>query len=141
DFTFDETILTFGSPPVAGAGLTGGNWNVTGNVLPDPGPIRTLRVSAFSNDFMPLSGSGTLYQLRMRRVSGTPGASTPLLWQADPNNFIFIDANLDTHAATQVDGMITITGPAATPSPTPTATATVPPSPTPTATATVPPPS
>src|SRR5438045_1734408 len=51
DFTFDETILTFGSPPVAGAGLTGGNWNVTGNVLPDPGPIRTLRVSAFSNDF------------------------------------------------------------------------------------------
>src|SRR5438874_2169622 len=137
DFSFDETVLTFPIPPVQNAGLTGGNWNVTGNVIPGPGPIRTLRVSAFSNDFTPLSGSGILYQLRMLRVSGTPGASTALTWAADPNNFFFIDANLDTHVATQVDGLITITGPPATPSPTPTATATVPPSPTPTATATV----
>src|ERR1051325_3654744 len=42
DFNFDETILTFGTPPVMNAGLTGGNWNVSGNVIPGGGPIRTL---------------------------------------------------------------------------------------------------
>src|SRR5215831_13753404 len=110
DFNFDETVLTFGSPPVMNAGLTGGNWNVSGNVIPGGGPMRTLRVSAFSNDFTPLSGSGMLYQIRMLRVSGTPGASTGLVWQPDPNNFIFIDANLDVHVPNQTDGMITITG-------------------------------
>ena len=137
DFTFDETVLTFSSPnPVQGAGLTGSNWNVSGNVIPGPGPIRTLRVSAFSNDFTPLSGSGVLYQLRMLRVSGTPGASSPLTWAADPNNFFFIDTNLDSHVPAQDNGLITITGPPETPSPTPTATATVPPTPTPTPTPT-----
>ena len=80
DFTFDETVVTFQNPPVSGAGLTAGNWNVTGNILAGPGPIRTLRVSAFSNDFTPLSGSGTLYNLNMTRVSSTPGASTALTW-------------------------------------------------------------
>src|SRR4029079_8745898 len=75
DFTFDETVATFSSPPVQKAGLTNGNWNVSGNVLPGSGPIRTLRVSAFSNDFIPLSGSGMLYQIRMLRVSSTGGAS------------------------------------------------------------------
>src|SRR5205085_5990546 len=113
DLTFDETVVTFSAPPVQNSGLSAGNWTVTGNVIPGPGPIRTLRVSAFSNDFTPLSGSGMLYQLRMLRVSGTPGASTPLTWGADPNNFFFIDSNLDTHPATQVDGLITITGPPA----------------------------
>ena len=98
DFTFDERVITFQNPPVQKAGITGGNWNVSGNVLPGAGPIRTLRVSAYSNDFTPLSGSGTLFELRMTRVSSTPGASTQLLWVAPPNQFIFIDADLNTQA-------------------------------------------
>ena len=96
DFTFDETVVTFQNPPVSGAGLTGGNWNVTGNVLAGPGPIRTLRVSAYSNDFTPLSGSGTLFNLNMTRVSSTPGASTALTW-APPDGIYFIDSDLNTH--------------------------------------------
>ena len=96
DFTFDERVLTFQSEPVQKSGLTGGNWNVSGNVLAGTGPIRTLRVSAFSNDFAPLSGTGTLFELKMSRVSSTPGASTQLVWAAPPNQFIFIDADLKT---------------------------------------------
>jgi hypothetical protein len=95
DFTFDETVVTFQATPVSSAGLTASNWNVSGNVLPGGGPIRTLRVSAFSNDFVPLSGAGTLFNLNMTRVSSTPGASTALTWAADPNNFYFIDSDLD----------------------------------------------
>ena len=68
DFIFDERVVTFQSPPVSNAGLTGGNWNVSGNVRPGAGPIRTLRISAYSLDFTPLSGSGTLFELRMTRV-------------------------------------------------------------------------
>ena len=92
DFTFDERIVTFQSPPVQKAGLTGGNWNVSGNVLPGAGPIRTLRISAYSNDLTPLSGSGTLFELRMTRVSKAD-QSTQLLWAAPPDNFIFIDTD------------------------------------------------
>ena len=95
DLTFDERVVTFQSQPVQKAGLTGANWNVTGNVLAGAGPIRTLRVSAYSNDFTPLSGSGTLFELRMRRVR--PGAqSTQLIWAAPPDDLIFIDADLNT---------------------------------------------
>jgi len=95
DFTFDERVVTFQSDPVRKAGITGGNWNVSGNVLPGKGPIRTLRVSAYSNDFTPLSGKGTLFELRMTRVSkAAQGAQ--LLWAAPPNGFIFIDADLNT---------------------------------------------
>ena len=109
DFTFDETVVTFQNPPVSAAGLTGGNWNVSGNVIPGGGPIRTLRVSAFSNDFVPLSGSGTLFNLNMTRVSSTGGASTALTWAADPNNFFFIDSNLDPHTpGSTPPGSITI---------------------------------
>ena len=96
DFTFDSTIITFENEPVQKAGLTSGNWNVTGNVLDGPGPIRTLRISAFSNDFEPLSGSGTLFELRMTRVSKA-GEITQLLWAAPPDHFIFIDAELEMH--------------------------------------------
>jgi hypothetical protein len=96
DFTFDSTVITFESEPVQKAGLTSGNWNVTGNVLDGPGPIRTLRISAFSNELEPLSGSGTLCELRMTRVSKA-GQITQLLWAAPPDHFIFIDANLKTH--------------------------------------------
>lgn len=109
DFTFDETIVTFQSPPVSGTGLTNTNWNVSGNVLPGGGPIRTLRISAFSNDFTPLSGSGVLFNLNMTRVSSTPGANTALTWAASPNDFIFIDADLNPHSPCSIPpGSITI---------------------------------
>jgi hypothetical protein len=95
DFAFDERVVTFQSEPVQKAGLTGGNWNVSGNVLPGTGPIRTLRISAYSNDFTPLNGSGTLFELRMTRV-GKAAQGTQLIWAAPPDQFIFIDANLKT---------------------------------------------
>jgi hypothetical protein len=88
-------VVTFQSPPVQKAGMTGGNWNVSGNVLPGTGPMRTLRISAFSNDFVALSGSGTLFELRVTRVSKT-GQGTPLVWAAPPDNFFFIDDDLNT---------------------------------------------
>jgi len=93
DFNFDERVATFRSEPVRKAGMTGGNWNVSGNVMPGTGPIRTLRISAYSNDFTPLSGSGTLFELRMTRV-GKAAQGTPWLWAAPPDQFIFIDADL-----------------------------------------------
>jgi hypothetical protein len=95
DFTFDERVVSFASEPVSIAGLTSGNWNVSGAVLAGPGPIRTLRISAFSNDYTPLSGSGKLFNLNMTTVSRGV-ESTPLLWAAPPDNFIFIDNDLQT---------------------------------------------
>ena len=94
DITFDERVITFESEPVQNAGLTAGNWNVSGNVLDGAGPIRTLRISAYSNDFTALSGSGTLFELKMTHVSKA-GQSTQLLWAAPPDQFIFIDADLN----------------------------------------------
>lgn len=108
DFTFDERVVTFQSPPVQKAGVTGGNWNVSGNVLPGTGPIRTLRVSAYSNDFVPLSGAGTLFELRMTRVTKAAQV-TPLTWAAAPNHFFFIDADLNTQKpADAVSGNATV---------------------------------
>jgi len=95
DFTFDERVVSFQEPVIQKAGITGGNWNVSGNVLPGQGPIRTLRISAFSNDFVPLNGSGILFELRMKRVS-KGGESSPLKWAAPPDHFFFIDADLNT---------------------------------------------
>jgi hypothetical protein len=95
DFSFDERVVSFESEPVQKAGITAGNWNVSGNVLPGAGPIRVLRVSAYSNDFTPLSGSGTLFELRMTRVN-TAAQSTELIWAPPPDQFIFIDADLNT---------------------------------------------
>jgi hypothetical protein len=110
DFTFDKRVVTFQGEPVQKAGITGGNWNVSGNVLPGAGPMRTLRISAYSNDFTPLSGSGTLFELRMRRVSQS-APSTPLLWAAPPDQFIFIDAELKTQpAGNAAPGRVTISG-------------------------------
>jgi hypothetical protein len=91
-------VVTFQSPPVQAAGLTGTNWNVTGNVLSGDGPIRTLRVSAYSNDFTPLSGSGTLFELRMRRVR-PEAQSAQLIWAAPPDDLIFIDTDMNTQRA------------------------------------------
>jgi hypothetical protein len=93
DFTFDERVVTFAGEPVRKAGLTDGNWNVSGNVLPGVGPIRTVRLSAFSNDFTPLSGEGTLFELNILRVS--KAQDTALIWAAPPDQFIFIDADLN----------------------------------------------
>ena len=95
DFTFDERVVAFQSAPVRKAGITRGNWNVSGNVLPGTGPIRTLRISAYSNDFTPLSGSGTLFELRMSSVRKA-AHGTQLLWAPPPDQFIFIDADLNT---------------------------------------------
>ena len=97
DFTFDERVVTFQSPFVQKAGITGGNWNVSGNVLPGTGPIRTLRISAYSNDFVPLLGSGTLFELRMSWVSQA-AQGTQLIWAAGEDQFIFIDADLKTQS-------------------------------------------
>jgi len=94
DFSFDERAVGFQNEPVQKAGLTGGDWNVSGNVLPGIGPIRTLRISAFSNDFVPLAGEGTLFELRMKKV-GEATQAIQLLWTAPPN-FIFIDTELNT---------------------------------------------
>jgi hypothetical protein len=113
DFTFDERVVTFQSPFVQKAGLTGGNWNVSGNVLPGTGPMRTLRISAFSNDFVPLNGSGTLFELKMTRVTKA-AESTPLKWVAPPNHFFFIDADLNTQApGTAESGKVTLAAPSA----------------------------
>src|SRR5205814_9997527 len=101
DFLFDSAVCTFltTSPgPTQAAGLTAVNWNVSGNVLnTGPGTMKTLRISAFSNDFTALNGMGTLFNVRMLRVSNTPGATSALAWKPAPDNFIFIDDNLDTH--------------------------------------------
>lgn len=92
---FDSRTVTFQDSPIQKAGLTAGNWNVTGNVLPGDGPIRRLRVSAFSNDFIPLSGSGPLFELRL---AGN-GKGAQLNWAPAPDQFIFIDRDLKTHEA------------------------------------------
>src|SRR5207237_7516559 len=45
----------------------------------------------------------------MTRVSTTQGMSTALTWAASPNDFIFIDSNLDSHApGSTPPGRITI---------------------------------
>jgi hypothetical protein len=110
DFTFDERVVSFQSEPVQKAGLTGGNWNVSGNVLPGRGPLRTLRISAYSNDFTPLSGEGTLFELRMAGVNKA-ARSTRLLWAAPPDNFVFIDIDLKTQKpGNAAPGSITVSG-------------------------------
>ncbi len=107
DFTFDERVVSFENVPVQKAGLTAGNWNVSGNILPGVGPIRTLRVSAYSNDFARLSGVGTLFELRVKLL-GTAAGKTPISWSASPaNQFIFIDSDLNVQRPFRaVDGAV-----------------------------------
>ncbi len=93
DITFDERSIVFDTDPVQKAGLTAKNWNVTGNVLDGPGPIRTLRISAYSLDFAPLSGQGTLFELKMNGVTKGSGDSR-LEWDPASEGFFFIDADL-----------------------------------------------
>jgi hypothetical protein len=125
DFTFDSAVVTFAAPFVQAAGLTASNWNVSANILnTGPGTMKRLRISAFSLDFTPLNGSGLLFNLRMLRVSSTPGETSALVWAADPDNFIFIDADLNAHVPDQNNGLTTITGTPPTPTPTPSGTPT-----------------
>ena len=72
------------------------------------GTAKVLRVSAFSTDFTPLNGCGVLFNLNMRRVSGAANANSPLIWAANPDNFIFIDGNLGQSSALQDNGYIGI---------------------------------
>jgi hypothetical protein len=119
DFTFDSRVVSFSHPPVQPAGLTASSWTVAGDIQPGPGPIKTLRVTAFSNDGVTaLSGSGSLFQLRMVRVSNTPGAISVLDWAASPNNVYFYDSQ-DQFPPKQTNGLVTITGPVPTGTPTP----------------------
>lgn len=96
DVTFDERVITFEDEPIQGAGLTADNWTLSANILPGEGPIRTLRISAYSNDLIPLSGSGTLFELKMIRANSVAGSSSELNWLSSPHEFIFIDADLET---------------------------------------------
>ena len=122
DMTFDSAVAA-PSPagnPVAPAGLTATNWTVAGNVLnTGPGTIKTLRISCYVNDGVsPLNGSGTLYNIKWVRVSNSVGASTALTWLPSPNNFIYVDSDLNASAVTQINGLINITATTPTPSPT-----------------------
>jgi hypothetical protein len=110
DFTFDERVVTFQGEPVSKAGLTSGNWNVSGKVLAGAGPIRTLRIMGYSNDFVPLRGEGTLFNVNLTRVS-QGGQGTPLIWAAGADQFIFIDADLKTQkAGNAAPGSVTASG-------------------------------
>ena len=114
DLVFDSAVAapSPGSDPVVAAGLTASGWMVSGNVLnTGPGTRKTLRISGFSkNGVTPLSGSGPLYLIHWKRVSTNPGDVTPLTWKPAPDNFIFIDTDLNTLSPVQSNGLITITG-------------------------------
>jgi Dockerin type I domain len=118
DFLFDSAVLTFltASPgPTQAAGLTAVNWNVSGNVLnTGPGTMKTLRISAFSNNFTPLNGMGTLFNLRVQAQTSTFGSSTPLTWAplCGGNEFVFIDCTLNSYDPRQQNnGLVAIQGP------------------------------
>src|SRR4029078_4045346 len=80
DFTYDSAVIGFSTsgPTVQRAGLTSDpNWNISGHILnTGPGTIKTLRLEFFQQDFVPLNGFGTLFELRVFRVGNTPGASS-----------------------------------------------------------------
>jgi hypothetical protein len=134
DIIFDSAVAapTPATAGVAAAGLTATGWTVNSNTIltcngvPCPGTFKTLRVSAFSNDGMtPLNGAGPLFNIHWKRVSTNPGDATTLTWAIPPNDFEFIDTDLNSFSPPQNNGSITIVGGAtptpqpATPTPTP----------------------
>lgn len=146
DITYDSAVVNFSSPYVETSGLTSTNWGVAGNIINSgPGTLKTLRIAGRANDGdTALDGSGTLFNLKMVRVSQTPGTMSRLAAPepgtvaggVELKNFVFINNNLEPSQPDQTDGLITI-GATPTASPTATATASAPPaSPTATATAT-----
>jgi len=115
DFTYDSAVIGF---PTSGgivqrAGLTSDPlWNLSASILSTgPGTIKTLRFSFLRQDFGPLNGFGTLFELRMFRVSNTPGAASALNWALGANQFVFVDENLDSHLPNLTNGVINITAP------------------------------
>ena len=120
DLVFDSSVVTFEGTAVQPAGLTGSDWNVSGNVM-GTNTIKTLRIVAYSlSQTTPLQGSGTLFELRMNRARRSrPNASTALAW-APPDGFFFLTSHSDRRApASTPSGRITIAGANPTPSPTP----------------------
>ena len=116
--TFDERVVTFNAgQPIAKAGVTSANgWTIVGHILQGIGPFRTLRVSAWYPDGVtPISGSGTLFNLRMLRVSSTSGEMSNLAWTGSPDDFEFVNSSRNTVSPFQGNGLITITGPTPTP--------------------------
>jgi hypothetical protein len=65
--------------------------------------MRTLRISAFSQDFTPLQGIGTLFELKIAHLSPF-GENSSMTWAASPNNFIFIDSDLRVHPPSNAVG-------------------------------------
>jgi hypothetical protein len=92
DLAFDSNVINFQSPAVQKAGLTShGNWSLMASVL-GKDRMKTLRVSCFALDNGALSGSGTLFELR---VQSTGQSCTSI--KLTPSNFIFVDSNLRQH--------------------------------------------
>jgi dockerin type I repeat protein len=115
DFTFDSSVITFASPFVQRGGLTSDpNWNVSANILGST-TIKTLRISALMNNFVPLSGGpDTLFYLRVQAQTSTFGSSTPLTWAplCGGNEFVFIDCTLNSYDPRQQNnGLVAIQGP------------------------------
>lgn len=93
--SFDHSVLTALDVSTAGTLSQQSGWTVLPNVLLD-----SIKVGAFGASA--LSGSGTLVQLKFR-VSGTPGATTPLTF----SSFLF---NAGTPDATTTNGTFTVVG-------------------------------
>lgn len=101
DVVFDSSVVTF--DPAAGQGTSkdgltiGADWTVSGSIInTGPGVTKALRVTAISQDQIPLNGSGLLFNLRMKRVSSVAGASSTLVWGVDPRFFFFFDVDLNS---------------------------------------------
>ena len=82
DFTYDSAVVDFDPTPVQAAGITSAGWAVTGTIINSgPGTIKTLHVTGSGPT---LTGTGnsldTLFELRMVRVSSTPGDISPMAW-------------------------------------------------------------
>ena len=111
DFTFDSAVAVPSPSFPQAAGLTASGWTISGHPLPGSGTIKTMRFSAFVNDgSTPLSGAGVLFNISWVRVA-TSSASTDLTWKPSPNNFLFIDTDLNSIAPNQTNGSITINPP------------------------------
>ena len=109
DFTYDSAVVSFSPPFVQAAGLTAANWTVSATIINSgPGTIRTLRVSASSNDSTPLNGAGTLFELMMLRVSSNTGDNTSLVWRPVPDSFRFINSTQGQYAPVQMNGAVSI---------------------------------
>ena len=112
DFTFDETVVTFQSPPVSAAGLTNttGGWSVLGNVLAGPGPIRTLRSLGHRERYR--HGAvrvGDSVQSEHDQGEQHAGCEHGADLGRAPDNLMFFDVNGDPHApGSTPPGSITI---------------------------------